>query len=409
MRSVLAVGRGVGLWLRSTVTPVGWFVAIGAAVGAIAWTAWGWAEALVVGVTCVLLLTVATPFLLGGRSYEVSFELPRSRIIVGQSTTATLHVSNTGRGVSLPCRLEILLGDVGTQLHVPPLAPGVEWRHDVDVPGATRGVVRVGPVRSIRGDPVGVLRRVVDLAGSQCVWVHPQTVMLPTAAVGALHDLDGIPSRMISSSDLDFHALREYEPGDEPRHIHWKGTAKTGTLMVRQYEESRRSAVAVIMSTLSADYRDAAEFELAVGAAASLGLLGIRLGRNTRVLASALIPAPGGASNRPLAALPSTSRVALLDAASAVAVGDNRTSMRTTVGLASTLLEPNSVAFLVCGSVLGLRGMLSTTFRLPTGVSAVAVVCDPMAVPQRTRIGDVDVFAIAVLDDLPPLIRRGAL
>ena len=46
---------------------------------------------------------------------------------------------------------------------------------------------------------------------------------------------------------MSFHAIREYAPGDSRRQIHWKSTAKTGQLMVRQYEESRRSRMAVVL------------------------------------------------------------------------------------------------------------------------------------------------------------------
>ena len=69
---------------------------------------------------------------------------------------------------------------------------------------------------------------------------------------------------------MSFHAIREYTPGDSRRQIHWKSTAKTGQLMVRQFEESRRSRMAVVLSLALADYADEDEFELGVSAAASL-------------------------------------------------------------------------------------------------------------------------------------------
>ena len=52
-------------------------------------------------------------------------------------------------------------------------------------------------------------------------------------------------------------ALREYQPGDDLRHVHWKSTAKTGRLMVRQYEESRRSRMAVVLGLDDAEEKRA--------------------------------------------------------------------------------------------------------------------------------------------------------
>ncbi len=50
--------------------------------------------------------------------------------------------------------------------------------------------------------------------------------------------------------------------------------------MVRQYEESRRSRMAVVLAVAEAEYADADEFELAVGCAASLGLRAVRDARD---------------------------------------------------------------------------------------------------------------------------------
>ena len=42
---------------------------------------------------------------------------------------------------------------------------------------------------------------------------------------------------------LDFDDFREYAPGDEPRFIDWKVTARTGTPYVRKFHEEREQAL----------------------------------------------------------------------------------------------------------------------------------------------------------------------
>ena len=93
---------------------------------------------------------------------------------------------------------------------------------------------------------------------------------LDEAASGFLRDLEGTPSSDLSSSDIAFHALRDYTPGDDRRHVHWRTTARTGKLMVRQFEETRRSHVVVALDNLADHYASEDEFELAVSAAASI-------------------------------------------------------------------------------------------------------------------------------------------
>ena len=113
------------------------------------------------------------------------------------------------------------------------------------------------------------------------LYVHPRTTALPSTSAGLIRDLEGNPTRRLVDSDYPFHAIREYAAGDSRRQIHWKSTAKTGRLMVRQYEESRRSRMAVVLSVAEAEYADAEEFELAVRSAASLGLRAVHDARES--------------------------------------------------------------------------------------------------------------------------------
>ena len=102
--------------------------------------------------------------------------------------------------------------------------------------------------------------------------VRPVVTQLPSLASGIVHDLEGVASNKLAASDLSFHALREYEPGDDPRHIHWRSTARAGSLLVRQFQLTRRSHATVLLDPVPQAYASEAEFELAVSVAASVAL-----------------------------------------------------------------------------------------------------------------------------------------
>ena len=57
-------------------------------------------------------------------------------------------------------------------------------------------------------------------------------------------------------SDLAFHALREYVPGDDLRHVHWRSSARAGELLVRQYHDTRRNHATVVVDADPAAYPD---------------------------------------------------------------------------------------------------------------------------------------------------------
>jgi uncharacterized protein (DUF58 family) len=89
-------------------------------------------------------------------------------------------------------------------------------------------------------------------------------------------------------SDLgdEFVTLREYEVGDDLRRVHWRSTARTGELMIRQDEARWRSRAAVVLDVLPGAH-DAASFEVAVEAAASVTARLARLRRRVELVTSA--------------------------------------------------------------------------------------------------------------------------
>ena len=115
----------------------------------------------------------------------------------------------------------------------------------------------------MRSDPVGLLRREHAFDDAHELYVHPRTVPVPSSSAGLIRDLDGSPTTRLVDADMSFHAIREYAPGDSRRQVHWKSTATTGTLMVRQYEESRRSRMLIALATAETEFANEDEFELA--------------------------------------------------------------------------------------------------------------------------------------------------
>lgn len=367
------------------------------AVGVLSWWAggrYGWAELRVVGLTAALVLAVAVAFLVGSSPYVVRLDLAHRRVVVGERAMGRVEVTNASTRGTLPAEIELPVGAGVATFALPRLAGGASHEDLFTIPTSRRAVIAVGPVRSVRADPLGVARREVRWTDPIELFVHPRTVSLGGTSAGFFKDLEGRPTRDLSSSDISFHALREYVVGDDRRHVHWKSTARTGQLMVRQYEETRRSHLAVALSTHAADFGvDPEEFELAVSVAGSLGLHALREERDLTVLTQ------GGA-------MQTRTPGGFLDDLTRVQLSARRTDL---IRLASTLANSApgaSIAALVVGSATTPTQLRAASVRLPIQVRVVALRCEPGAELSRRSIADLAVLTIGALDDLPVAMRR---
>lgn len=170
---------------------------------------------------------------------------------------------------------------------VAPLPPGQSGRGAYRVPTTRRGRFTLGPLTIALTDPFGLVRRSWEVGEVDEIVVAPRV-----HEVVALGDVTGSPLRIpargptrITPSDVgdEFLTLREYEVGDDLRRVHWRSTAHTDDLMVRQEEAQRRPEITVVLDTRASAY-DRASFEIAVEAVASVATAMVRIGRRVDVL-----------------------------------------------------------------------------------------------------------------------------
>ena len=394
-------------WVRDTVTPAGW-LALGLALLLPLGIVFGWAEVVVASTVALVLLLVGVPFLFGARSYDVDLSLTHERVVAGTEVGGAVTITNTSTRIALPGRIDIPTGGGLTDVHVPLLRAGHTHVEQVSIAAHRRGVIRVGPVTSVRADPIGLLKREVSWAEVSELYVHPVTVSMPSTSAGFIKDLEGNPSAEIVDSDISFHAIREYVLGDARRNIHWKSTAKTGQLMVRQYEETRRSRLAIVLSLDATEYANDDEFELAVSAAGSLGVRALRDSRDLAVVASEEIPEFVRKVVRSIRSLSVRSSRTLLDDLSGVESAANVMQVEQVCTLAAQVVPDLSIAFVVVGSQITPRRLQTIATRFPSNVSVVAVVCDTAAQPSSRELSGIRVLTVAILDDFKGLMARSA-
>jgi uncharacterized protein (DUF58 family) len=212
-----------------------------------------------------------------------------SVLTVGDTGRVDLLIENRATGRSPRADLTEPVGATNTaHMTVAALGPRDQVTAGYRVPASRRGVLLVGPTTLQRRDLLGLAVDERIVAGSAEITVAPQTFELPMPALG-----NGILGRHLLALSQrigpgEFHSLRDYVTGDEPRSIHWKASARSEGLKVRQHEaQGVRRCIIVLdrdgdaypaaMSTEQADV-----FERAIVAAGSLVLSADRAGLTTR-------------------------------------------------------------------------------------------------------------------------------
>ena len=264
--------------LVGAVTPTGWAVIMLVIVGLALAVAFQWVEALACALAGVVALLLAAMRVAWRPPHVVSIRVPNERIVAGQTAVGEISVRNERARSVRSGIIELPIGTGTGEFVVPPLGAHETWDEMFLISSRHRGLINVGPARAVRSDALGLLRRVRMWDEPVLLHVHPRTVRVPFDATGFQLDVEGVSTGKLSSSDVSFHALRDYEPGDDRRAVHWQSTARLGKLIVRQYEETHRSHHVIVLDT-SRDAWDHDTFETAVSVAGSLGLANLRESR----------------------------------------------------------------------------------------------------------------------------------
>lgn len=394
--------------LAGVITPLGWSILAAVPVTLVVGYLIGWIELVVVGFALVAIIVIAFIYLVGRSAISIELRVPHSRVVAGERAVGDVVVSNPSRRRTFGVTVEVPVGSGLAEAALPGLARGATFTHEFVIPTLRRGVVPVGPVRTVRADPIGIVRRELVWTDVAEVFVHPRTISIPSMSTGFIRDLEGNPTRDLSNNDVSFHALREYIPGDERRYIHWKSTARTGTLMVRQFEETRRSHLVIALSLATSDYSSDDEFEMAVSVAGSLGARAIRDARTVTVVASEVTPQFAKRKLFAVKLLSTLTRTRLLDDLAVVERVENALPITDVARVTGEQAVGVSVAFLVCGSGATPQELRAASTKFPADVEVVAVVCDPDRPPGLRRVAGLSVLTIGFLEDLQKSLARSA-
>lgn len=271
-------------------TRQGWTILFGAVAALLIGRVFGILELFVIGAGLLAAVVVAVCTV---RLHRPHLAITRwahpSVLTVGDTGRVDLLIENRGAVRSPRVDLTEPVGTSNTaHMTVLPMRAGAQVTAGYRVPALRRGVLLVGPTTLDRGDVLGLAYDSRIVTGATELAVAPRIFEMPMPSLG--HGVLGRHLLALSQrvGPGEFHSLRDYVVGDELRSIHWKASARSEELKVRQHEAQGVRRCIIVLDRDSAAYpaplteAEADVFERAVVAAGSLVISADRAGLTTR-------------------------------------------------------------------------------------------------------------------------------
>jgi uncharacterized protein (DUF58 family) len=226
----------------------------------------------------LLLSVVLLKVNLSGLSLDVSHEAP---LFAAEGAFLTVLIKNSKRHVS-SYSVHCIVPGAPSPAYFGRIIPLGNEEKGAPVQFRRRGLYRYGDFQLRSGFPF------VLLSGTREIPVTGEVLVYP-----ALRDVAGLAGTggseiaeffRLSDSVDDMHSLREFRYGDDWRKIHWKASAHTGELYVKEYAEYGSAKVTVVLDNLFPEGGDL--FEKAVSLTASFSKYFIEKGCFVRVVSS---------------------------------------------------------------------------------------------------------------------------
>lgn len=248
-------------------------------------------EAVGIGLGVLPLVAGVTVHLMKSR-ISVSRHLSDNRVRPAVRVTVRIDVANRGVVTTpfllLQDQLPAALGRPA-RLVLTGVRPRTTREAAYTILPQSRGRYPIGPLTADASDAFGLTRRRVRLEGRDELLVTPEVEDLsapPDSVSGT--NVGSARARQLLRTGDEYFTMRAYQEGDDLRRIHWPSVARTGDLMIRQDEATKRASGLIFLDDRQNAIGTAhtTAFERAITSAASVGALFVRNGFTLRFATS---------------------------------------------------------------------------------------------------------------------------
>ena len=191
-------------------------------------------------------------------TYEVTVTNTSTRLL------RDLHLAERG----LPAALR----PVGEAPSIAALPPGASARVRLTLDCQQRGAYTLSALQVSSSFPAGLVKLGRRDRTAERVLVYPafERLMSFAVPVGPVHQPGGIPVASRVGESMELAGLREWRQGDRPRDVNWPAYARTGRLVVREYQEEHFARLALVLDVEAERWEDEVFFESGLSVAAAI-------------------------------------------------------------------------------------------------------------------------------------------
>lgn len=184
---------------------------------------------------------------------ELSLVLPE-HIFAGQTVRVAVKLKNEKQMLpSFSLRVEAVTKKnapapvlLATPVYFPYLPRQDSVKQTVPLLFARRGKYRQETFRIVTRFPFGFLQKARRLDLPSEALVYPSVDATPEF-LEVLPGIQGAIETLAKGRGQDLYALRDYLPTDSARHVHWKASARLGSLMVREFAREDDTRVLLVL------------------------------------------------------------------------------------------------------------------------------------------------------------------
>ncbi len=148
--------------------------------------------------------------------------------------------------------------EVNQHLYLFQIPPGTTVEKSVMLTATQRGPLQIRQIHLKTSFPFGFFIKIKNVPVSASALVYPpiREVELPDPT-----DISTEGEGVIGQSGDDLYSLREFRPGDPLSMVHWKSTAKTGDLRVKEFAQGGFHSFTLFLNTLDPETDEQVDFE----------------------------------------------------------------------------------------------------------------------------------------------------
>ncbi|QRK11428.1 DUF58 domain-containing protein [Archangium violaceum] len=198
-------------------------------------------------------------------------------VSAGDTLTYRVRVENTGRRTVRHIAVEERglppeLRRVGEPPIIDALAPGEHSEVTLRLTCSTRGVYELGALQAASLFPSALVKWPRRSPGKDRLLVYPRFTPLESLDVphGRNYQPGGIAVASRVGESTEFFGTREWHEGDRTRDIHWPSFARTGRLVVKEFQEEFFVRLALVLDVQSRSAKEDALLEKALSLAAGM-------------------------------------------------------------------------------------------------------------------------------------------